>query len=178
VPLAVAAAAALVVAVAASATTGGQAAAVVKTRSTALGTILVDAKGRTLYLFAKDSPRHSNCSGQCAVFWPPYLTTAKPRAAGTAKAALLGSVKRADGRLQVTYKGHPLYRFKQDAKAGQTKGEEFDAFGGEWYVVSPQGAKLEQHEDNSGSASGSDSGSGSGSSGGGYGGGGYGGSGY
>jgi predicted lipoprotein with Yx(FWY)xxD motif len=130
------------------------ASAVVKSRSTSLGTVLVDSQGRTLYLFTRDKRGHSACSGQCAVFWPPLLTAGKPQATGSAKAALLGMTRRADGRLQVTYNGHPLYRFKQDAKAGQTKGEEIDAFGGAWYAVSPGGAKVEKEKDGSSSSGG------------------------
>ena len=114
----------------------------VSTAKTGLGRILVDSKGRTLYLFGKDSKGKSTCSGKCATFWPPLITSGKPRAAGGAKASLIGTTKRADGRLQVTYKHHPLYRFAMDTKKGQTHGEGIDAFGGHWYVVSPAGAAI------------------------------------
>ncbi len=129
------------------------AAALVKARHTSLGTILVDAQGRTLYLFERDSRGRSACSGKCATFWPPYLTTGKPKAGTGAKASMLGTTRRKDGRLQVTYNRHPLYRFASDSKAGQTKGEGVDAFGGEWYAVSPRGAKVEKHN-SSGSSTG------------------------
>ena len=115
----------------------------VKTKTTSLGTILVDGKSHTLYMFMKDKAGKSSCAGPCAVNWPPYLTTAKPTAAAGVKASLLGTTKRTDGKLQVTYNRHPLYRFKYDTKAGQTKGENVDAFGAEWYAVSPKGAKVE-----------------------------------
>jgi predicted lipoprotein with Yx(FWY)xxD motif len=118
-------------------------AATVKTRHGKLGTFLVDGKGRTLYLFEKDKTKKSRCSGSCAVAWPPLTTTGKPQAAGSAKASLLGTSKRSDGTTQVTYNGHPLYRFVQDKKAGDTKGEGVDAFGAEWYVLSPSGKKIE-----------------------------------
>ena len=157
-----AAIAALVAGVALAASGGARSGAVVKTRKTSLGTILVDSKGRTLYLFEKDKHGKSACSGQCAAFWPPLITSGKPGAGAGVKASLLGTTSRAGGKLQVTYKQHPLYRFAQDRKAGQTKGEELKAFGAEWYAVSPAGAKVEKGgSDNSG--------------GGGYGGGGYGG---
>ena len=156
--LAAGAIAALVAGVALASSGGAKAGAVVKTRKTSLGTILVDAKGRTLYLFEKDAHGKSACSGQCATFWPPLVTSGKPVAGAGAKASLLGTTRRSDGRLQVTYKRHPLYRFLQDKNAGQTKGEEVKAFGAEWYALSPSGAKVEKE-----------------SSGGGYGGGGYGG---
>ena len=131
----------------------------VKTHKASLGTILVNAQGKTLYMFLKDRRNKSACSGQCTTFWPPLITTAKPRAGAGTRASLLGTTRRSDGRLQVTYNGHPLYRFSLDLKAGQTKGQGIDEFGAEWYVVSPGGAKVDRAS----------------SSGGGYGGGGYGG---
>jgi predicted lipoprotein with Yx(FWY)xxD motif len=115
---------------------------VVSTLSTSLGTILVDTRGRTLYLFEKDRNGKSACAGQCATFWPPLLASGKPRAAGTTKASLVGTTKRADGRLQVTYNHHPLYTFAKDTKKGQTNGEGVNAFGAVWDVVSPAGAKV------------------------------------
>ena len=107
-----------------------------------LGKILVDGRGRTLYLFAKDTRGKSMCAGACAASWPALIASGKPLAAGGAKASLLGTTKRADGRLQVTYKHHPLYLFANDTKKGQTNGEELDAFGAEWYALSPAGARI------------------------------------
>ncbi|WCB96004.1 hypothetical protein DSM104299_04758 [Baekduia alba] len=122
----------------------------VKTRSTSLGTVLVDAKGRTLYLFEKDKTKKSTCSGQCAVNWPPALTSGKPKAGGGAAASKLGTTKRSDGTTQVTYNGHPLYRFIADKnKPGSVKGEGIDAFGAEWYVVGTNGKKIEKGGDSS-----------------------------
>jgi predicted lipoprotein with Yx(FWY)xxD motif len=114
----------------------------VKTVKSRLGTIIVDGRGRTLYLFEKDRRRHSACSGACAAYWPPLLTNGRPAAAGSAKQRLLGTLRRSDGRKQVTYNGHPLYRFVQDTKAGQTKGQDTHFFGGGWYVLSPSGKKV------------------------------------
>src|SRR6185437_3189321 len=82
----------------------------------ALGTLLVNSRGHTLYLFGKDPKGKSACSGQCATFWPPLISSGKPRAAGSAKASLIGTIKRADGRRQVTYNHHPLYTFGKDTK--------------------------------------------------------------
>jgi predicted lipoprotein with Yx(FWY)xxD motif len=115
----------------------------VKVTKSHLGKILVDGRGRTLYLFEKDKrgSGHSNCSGACAAYWPPLLTSAKPVAGTGVKKSLLGTIKRS-GKKQVTYNGHPLYRFVQDTKPGQTKGQATDFFGGEWYVVSPAGKKI------------------------------------
>jgi predicted lipoprotein with Yx(FWY)xxD motif len=121
------------------------AASQVKTKKTsALGTLLVDGKrGKTLYLFEKDKSAKSSCYASCAANWPPFLTTGKPKAGPGVKAALLSTTKRKDGKLQVTYNRHPLYWFKFDSKAGQTKGENIHAFGADWYVVSPKGVKIE-----------------------------------
>jgi len=120
----------------------GASGTVVSSAKTSLGRILVNSSGRTLYLFGKDAKGKSACSGKCASFWPPLIASGKPRAAGGAKASLLGTIKRADGRRQVTYNHHPLYRFVQDTKKGQTQGEGLSAFGAHWYVVSPAGAAV------------------------------------
>jgi predicted lipoprotein with Yx(FWY)xxD motif len=117
---------------------------IVSTAKTSLGRILVDSRGRTLYLFGEDRKGKSACAGQCAAFWPPLIAGGTPRATRAAKASLIGTTKRADGRLQVTYNHHPLYTFAKDKKKGQTSGEELDAFGGEWDAVSPAGAKVEK----------------------------------
>jgi len=113
--------------------------AVVKTRLTALGTVLVDGQGRTLYRFLKDTGRRSRCSGECAQNWPPQTTSGRPRAAGRAKASLLSTVRRASGARQVDYAGHPLYRFALDSGPGKTTGQGIEAFGGRWYVVAASG---------------------------------------
>jgi predicted lipoprotein with Yx(FWY)xxD motif len=121
--------------------------ATVKTRSTKLGKIVVDGSSHTLYLFEKDKNGKSKCSGACAQNWPPLLTKGKPKAGSGAKAAKLGTTKRADGTTQVTYGGHPLYTFVVDkGKPGSTKGEGVKAFGAEWYVVGPNGKKVEKGE--------------------------------
>jgi predicted lipoprotein with Yx(FWY)xxD motif len=120
----------------------GTAGSVVSTRSTSLGRILVNSRGHTLYLFGKDKNGKSACTGMCATFWPPLIAAGKPRVAGGAKASLLGTTKRADGRLQVTYNRHPLYTFVKDKQKSQTNGEGLTAFGGQWNAVSPAGAKV------------------------------------
>ncbi len=111
-----------------------------------LGRVLVDGRGRTLYLFAKDKHGKSACSRKCASFWPPLITSGKPLATAGAKTSLLGTTRRADGRLQVTYNHHPLYTFVTDTRKGQTNGEEVDAFGAEWYALSAAGAKVEKND--------------------------------
>jgi len=117
----------------------------VSTASTSLGRIVVNSGGRTLYMFGKDKKDKSACAGMCAKFWPPLLAAGKPRATGGARASLLGTTKRADGRMQVTYNRHPLYTFVKDTKKGQTHGEGLTAFGGQWNAVSPAGTKVERH---------------------------------
>ena len=117
--------------------------AVVSTaKKTSLGRIIVNSNGRTLYMFGKDRNGKSACSGQCATFWPPLTTSGKPRVTSGARAALVGTTKRADGRLQVTYNHHPLYTFVKDTKTGQTNGEGVNAYGAVWDAVSPAGAKI------------------------------------
>jgi predicted lipoprotein with Yx(FWY)xxD motif len=140
---AVAALAAAIFALHAPATHAAQAkGAVVSTAKTSLGRIVVKSNGRTLYLFGKDRNGKSACSGQCATFWPPLITSGKPRVTSGARASLVGTTRRADGRLQVTYNHHPLYTFVKDTKAGQTNGEGVTAFGASWHAVSPAGAKV------------------------------------
>ncbi len=111
-------------------------------RTTTLGRVLVAANGRTLYLFTADKTHASTCYGQCASFWPPLIANGKPSAGSGVNASLLATTKRKDGKLQVTYSGHPLYFFSLDTKAGQVKGEGFNHFGGRWWVLSAKGAAV------------------------------------
>ena len=106
---------------------------------TPLGSVLADARGRTLYLFAKDKHGRSSCYGACAAYWPPLLSSAKPRPGRGVRASLLGLAKRTDGKRQVTYAGHPLYRFSGDTKAGETTGEGLTDFGGAWDAIAASG---------------------------------------
>ena len=133
-------AAAAVLAISASA--GPNSGAVVKVGPSNLGRILVDAKGKTLYLWAHDKSAKSTCNGDCAAYWPPLITRGRPIAGAGARANLLGASRRSDGRMQVTYAGHPLYYFIQDARPGQTKGEGLTGFGGRWDPVSASGAAV------------------------------------
>lgn len=116
--------------------------ATVSLRQTSLGTILVAANGHTLYLFRKDRNDKSACSGSCAQFWPPLLTRGKPTAGPGVKASLLGTTKRSNGSLQVTYNRHPLYSFVVDKRAGQTSGEGLLKFGAKWYALSARGTAI------------------------------------
>jgi predicted lipoprotein with Yx(FWY)xxD motif len=132
---------ALVGAAAASATSHATR-ALIAVRTTSLGKVLVDRSGHTLYLFEKDRRGMSACSGSCVSFWPPVVTSGKAVVGSGVKKAFLGTIKRSDGRIQVTYRGHPLYRFSLDGRPGQTKGEGLDDFGAHWYAVSPAGTKV------------------------------------
>jgi predicted lipoprotein with Yx(FWY)xxD motif len=122
-------------------------AAKVSTAKTNLGKVIVNGQGRTLYLFEKDKHGKSACSGACAMYWPPLITHGKPMAAGGAKQALLGTIKRSNGSRQVTYAGHPVYTFLLDTKRGQTKGEGSTFFGAGWDALSPAGKKIESGGD-------------------------------
>ncbi|MFD9397131.1 hypothetical protein ACFWBB_42305 [Streptomyces sp. NPDC060000] len=127
---------------ASSASTGAQ--TMVKTATAdKLGTILVDAKGRTLYLFEADKSTQSTCNGACASAWPPLLTAGAPTAGGSAKSALLGTTKRSDGNTQVTYHGHPLYGYAGDSGPGDTNGQGLNQFGAAWYVLNVSGEKVD-----------------------------------
>jgi predicted lipoprotein with Yx(FWY)xxD motif len=107
-----------------------------------LGQILVDASGKTVYLFVADTGTSSTCYTSCAAIWPPVVTTGAPKAGTGAQSSLLGTTARTDGTTEVTYAGHPLYYFVQDKAAGDTKGQGINGFGGLWWVVSPSGAAM------------------------------------
>jgi predicted lipoprotein with Yx(FWY)xxD motif len=125
----------------AASTTGDSAS--VALRTTALGKILVDGKGQTLYLFEKDKGTSSTCNGSCASAWPPLTTSGKPTPAAGVIGAKLGTTKRSDGKSEVTYNGHPLYTYVGDQAPGQTTGQGSDDYGAEWYVLSRSGEKVE-----------------------------------
>jgi len=107
-----------------------------------LGHILVDSKGITLYDFVKDKGTTSSCYGACAALWPPLTTKGKPIAGRGVRASLLGTTKRKDGKLEVTYNRHPLYYFVSDRKPGQTTGQGLNQFGAPWWALSPAGKEI------------------------------------
>lgn len=111
-----------------------------------LGTVLIDGKGFTLYLFLPDDHTgHSRCTGICAAAWPPLLApgTSSPVAGRGINPPLLGTTIRSDGTRQVTYNGWPLYRYAIDTAPGQAAGQGLNNLGGLWYVVSPRGSPVE-----------------------------------
>src|SRR3954454_24933829 len=138
----------------ASANAAGGSSATVSVANTGLGKILVDSEGRTLYLWEKDSGSKSACSGGCAAAWPPLRASGKPTASGGAKASLLGTTRRSDGKAQVTYDGHPLYGFQGDSAPGDTNGQGSNGFGAPWYVLSPAGSEITASASGSGGGNG------------------------
>lgn len=113
------------------------------------GAYLVDSAGWSVYLFKPDAgAKGSTCYGACAKVWPPVLTDGEPMVSGIAKAELLGTIERKNGATQVTYNGWPLYYFAKDDEPGDTTGQDVPGFGGEWYLLTPQGkpVHVENHE--------------------------------
>jgi len=122
---------------------GASNAALVSLRKTALGSILVDARGRTLYLFEKDRNGVSMCNSACAKYWPPLTSDGTPRAGKGVQQSLLRRSRTHNGTRQVNYAGHPLYLFVGDKRPGQATGEGLDDFGAEWYAVAANGHKVD-----------------------------------
>src|SRR5581483_2589820 len=118
--------------------------ATLKVEKTKIGKVVANSQLHTLYMFRKDKGTTSECYGTCAKFWPPLLTTGTPKAGPGIKASLIGTTKRKDGKLQVTYKGHPLYSFAEDKKPAQTLGEGSKAFGAGWYALTPTGIVIDR----------------------------------
>jgi predicted lipoprotein with Yx(FWY)xxD motif len=112
-------------------------------RHTKLGDVLVDGRGRTLYEFEKDKGPMSTCYGACASVWPPLSAAGRPVAGHGVSAAQLRTGQRHDGRLGVTYAGHPLYLYAGDTQPGDLKGQGLDQFGAKWYVLAPSGRKVD-----------------------------------
>jgi predicted lipoprotein with Yx(FWY)xxD motif len=117
--------------------------ALITTKHAKMGTILAyGPKRMTVYMFERDRGKSSSCTGACASAWPPVL--GKPRSGGGAMASNLGTTTRPDGTTQVTYKGHPLYRFVKDKDDGDSYGQGLKAFGAGWYVLKPSGEKVDE----------------------------------
>jgi predicted lipoprotein with Yx(FWY)xxD motif len=105
-----------------------------------LGNLLVDSEGDTVYLFEKDTSTKSTCTGACAKSWPPVPASSKPTVADGLSASKVGTTRRSNGKLQLTYAGHPLYTFQGDSQPGDASGQGVNAFGAQWFVVSSSGA--------------------------------------
>jgi predicted lipoprotein with Yx(FWY)xxD motif len=113
----------------------------IQVKSSPWGKILVNGKGGTLYLWAKDSKNKSACSGPCLAVWPLVLVSGKPTAGPGVNAKLLGTIKVKGGN-EVTYNGWPLYTYISDVKPGVISGEGNKSFGGPWWLVSPSGTAI------------------------------------
>jgi len=117
------------------------------------GAYLTDAEGRSLYLFKADTrgkdgkTATSACYDKCATAWPPLKSADAPAAGTDVNKSLLGTIERKDGSKQVTYGGWPLYYFAKDKAPGDTNGQDVEGFGEEWYLVTPAGKKVSEHDD-------------------------------
>ena len=103
------------------------------------GRVLFDGRGFVVYAFTRDPRGKSVCTGACAKAWPPYVVKTRLRAASGVKARLLGTTRRADGSLQVTYAGRPLYYYVGDRSKGEIRCQNVTEFGGVWRVIRPSG---------------------------------------
>jgi predicted lipoprotein with Yx(FWY)xxD motif len=110
-----------------------------KAGSSRYGRVLFDGGGRVLYTFTRDRGKASTCYGGCAAAWPPFTVKRAPRAGAGVRSNLVGTTRRHDGSLQVTYAGHPLYYFTGDKKPGQITCQNVSNFGGLWLVINPNG---------------------------------------
>lgn len=122
-------------------------AAMVQTRAIkGLGTVLVNSRGDTLYMFVPDHQKRVTCTGGCAAVWPPLKLKAgaKPTAGGSARKSLLGTDKDPSGGRVVTYAHWPLYTYVGDTKPGQANGQALKLNGGYWYVLSPAGKVIKK----------------------------------
>jgi len=121
----------------------GQAAAALRTGQTALGTVVVNGQGMTVYVFDKDAANSgtSACTGPCLTLWPPVKAPAgTPRATGVT--GTVGTITLPNGTRQLTLNGLPLYTYAADAKPGDTSGQGNQGFGAAWWVVGPDGLKV------------------------------------
>jgi predicted lipoprotein with Yx(FWY)xxD motif len=110
------------------------------------GEVLVNAGGRTLYIFLPDKDSKVTCVGSCAAVWPPVKLSRgeSPAASGAVKSALLGSDPDPSGGTVITYNGWPLYAYVADASPGTVTGQAVNANGGLWYVIAPSGEVIKK----------------------------------
>jgi predicted lipoprotein with Yx(FWY)xxD motif len=141
-------------------------AAGIKTATAHGRVVLIDSAGFTLYWYTPDTATSSACTSSCATTWPPLLGSPS-FASGVSLTGKLGTIKRADGKVQATYDGHPLYLFKADTSVGMAVGNKV---GGVWWIMTVSGKKIQAKvTTTSATSSTGSSGGGSSSSGGGYG---------
>jgi predicted lipoprotein with Yx(FWY)xxD motif len=109
-------------------------------RDSEFGSMLFDSKKQAIYIFERDSKGKTNCYDECAEAWPPVYTDGEPKAGKGVEQSLLGTVKRRDGKLQVTYAGQPLYFYAHEGP-GEVRCHNIDLNGGLWWVVGPDGKR-------------------------------------
>lgn len=109
---------------------------------------LVDGAGNSLYLFEADKSGQSTCYDACAQKWPAVTTTGEVNAGDEIDARKLDTTKRKDGKTQVTYDGHPLYRYVKDQEPGEANGQDIEDAGAEWYLLHANGAKVGHENEN------------------------------
>jgi predicted lipoprotein with Yx(FWY)xxD motif len=105
------------------------------------GRMLFDSQKQAIYIFERDEQNRSNCYGECAEAWPPVFTKGEPQAGSGIKGSLLGTTKRRDGKLQVTYAGKPLYYYAHEGP-GEVKCHNVNLNGGFWWVIGSDGERL------------------------------------
>lgn len=124
---------------ASASTGGGGEGTIASSEIEGLGKVLVDSEGMTVYLFTPDKGSTSVCYGGCESAWPPVMAEGKPSAGEGAMSTALGTTKRKDGSMQVTYEGHPLYTFVGDKAPGEANGQEDE---GVWFVLDETGSEV------------------------------------
>lgn len=107
------------------------------------GNYLTDMDGRSLYVFEKDEKNTSACYDACAGVWPPFTSEEEVQAGDGVDDSMIGTFERRDGVRQISFGGMPLYYFAADQQPGDTGGQDKEGFGAEWYLLSPEGAKIE-----------------------------------
>ena len=119
-------------------------AAKIQLRRTSLGKILVDTAGFTLYRFSRDTGKKNTCvaSRECSATWPALSSSGRPAAGPGVNASLLSTIRLANGSTQVTYAGHPLYRYAAASERAETSYAGVKQFGGKWYAVSATGSDV------------------------------------
>ena len=113
---------------------------IIKSGDSEYGTMLFDNNDQAIYIWELEETSQAKCYDDCAEAWPPVLTDGAPRAGGEVDAKLLGTTKRTDGTIQVTYNDHPLYYYAHE-EAGEVKCHNISTHGGLWWVIQPNGSR-------------------------------------
>lgn len=116
----------------------------IQLRRTSFGKVLVDASGFVVYRFSKDTGKKNTCLSvsECSITWPALTTTGRPTAGPGVNAKLLSTITIPGGKHQVTYAGHPLYRYAAATERGEAGYGGVRQFGGTWYAVSASGGNV------------------------------------